>query len=89
MVTARRIRRDRRRYNALRRLARLIVSQLGRFPGDHAHARLLALMRQKWPHYVELDADALVWGWRTCDGCGRVRQTVRLTSRNVSTSRRS
>lgn len=78
MTTVRRIRRDRRRYNALRRFARLIISQLGRFPGDHDQAGLLALMRRKWPHYLALHADALVWGWRTCDGCGRVRQTVRL-----------
>lgn len=70
MTTARRIRRDRRRYNALRELAAAMSRRLPE----------LALMRRQWPPYnaQQAQADVLAFrGWTRC-ACGRRRQSIRL-----------
>lgn len=69
MTTQHRSRRDRVRYNAIRRRYNVIMRAL--FPGE----------RRRMPHYSEIRADqtrAVVWRRHTRCECGKRRQTIRL-----------
>jgi hypothetical protein len=74
MTTARRIRRDRRRYNALRELALCLSRRLPELSHQGGGWPL------RWPPYnaQQAQADVLVFrGWSSC-ACGRRRQSIRL-----------
>lgn len=69
-ATRRRIDRDRRRYNALRRIDRLLASQISRlWPAGPRHPPA-----PHWPPPELLRATGRV----RCRGCGRKRQTIRV-----------
>lgn len=80
MTTARRLRRDRKRYNAIRRIRRALTRQIVRYAffDGNATGALESYNDLRWALDKSRDAVLLRFrSWARCH-CGRLRQTIRL-----------